>query len=91
MKKIVICLVLSNVLFMQLNAQVSTISGIVNTYTTATLFPGCALCTSCNSVQVSNPSGFAIGNKILIIQMKGASINLNNSSTFGMVAAYGNA
>lgn len=91
MKKIFLGLILSILSFQNSKAQVSTISGIINTYTSATLFPGCALCTSCNSVQVSNPSGFAIGNKILVIQMKGASINLNNSSTFGMVAAYGNA
>lgn len=91
MKKIYVFLLFTFVLFLKLGAQTTSISGIINTYTSATLFPGCSLCTNCNQVSVSSVGGFSIGNKVLVIQMKGASINLNNSSTFGMIASYGSA
>ena len=63
-----------------------SISGIVNTYykvTGVNVIP--------NTVTVSSSAGLTPGQKILIIQMKGATINSANSNLFGNVTALGNA
>ena len=68
----------------QVSAQTS-ISGIINIYTPVTGFGGC------NSVNVQNSSGFTVGSKALIIQMKGADIDETNTSAFGTITDYHNA
>ena len=55
-----------------------SISGIINNYTEVTA-------TGINNVDVSNSSSFQIGDKVLIIQMKGASITTGNISDFGQI------
>lgn len=66
----------------RLNAQ--SIGGIVNTYTAVTNI-------TVNSVTVSSAVGFAVGDRVLLIQMKGATINQTNTASFGQIVALGSA
>jgi hypothetical protein len=58
--------------------QVTNISGIVNTYHQVSEIIVAKAC-----VRVSNPAGLNYNDKVMLIQMKGASINASNSSSFG--------
>ena len=63
-----------------------SVSGIINTYykvTGVNIVP--------NTVTVSSAAGLTPGLKILIIQMKGASINSTNTPSFGNLTSIGNA
>ena len=78
------------------NAQTS-ISGIVNEYQAVTgiTFPVCAPCDNSpaclNGITVNDASGFSVGDKVLIIQMKGAVIDVTNTATGGTITDGGNA
>ena len=61
-----------------LQAQTTSISGIVNTYYRVTEIIPAKAC-----VRVNNPAGLASNDKVMLIQMKGASINTSNSISFG--------
>lgn len=61
-----------------------SISGVINTYTNVTLVSG-------NVVTVGSSAGFSVGDKVLIIQMKGATINSTNTPTFGQITSYNDA
>lgn len=75
------------IIFLTLNCLNAQISGIVNTYTKVT-----AITTPCPVITVSDVSGFAIDDKVLIIQMKGATVSTaNNANTFGNITAYNDA
>lgn len=65
-------------------AQTTNISGVVNTYTSFEGFSG-------DTLEVESSAGFSVGDKILIIQMQGATINQNNNSSFGSVSDLNNA
>lgn len=65
-----------------LNAQ--NISGVVNTYTPVSDI-------NCNVLTVESATGFNAGDKVLIIQMKGAEVDLTNSPAFGTVVSYNEA
>lgn len=64
----------------------TNISGTINQYSSVSAvdYPG-------NSVTVSDPSPFAIGAQVLLIQMQGATINQTNSNSFGDISAYNGA
>lgn len=63
------------------------ISGVVNQYIDVT-----AIDYTCNKVTVSNTSGYAAGDFVLLIQMKGATINATtNSAAFGSITAINDA
>jgi hypothetical protein len=62
------------------------ISGIVNSYSAVT-----AIQTNQNSVIVQNASAFSAGDRVLLIQMQGATIDQSQTSMFGTVTNYGNA
>ncbi len=64
----------------------STVSGIINQYTPVTAFNPCN-----NSVSVGNATPFAVGDRALIIQMKGATIDLSNTAAFGNITDLGDA
>lgn len=68
--------------YTRLNAQ--SIGGIVNIYTAVTNMTS-------NSVTVSSAMGFAVGDRVLLIQMKGATINQTNTASFGQIVALGSA
>ncbi len=60
------------------------ISGTINQYTNVTAI-------QVNNVTVSNAASFNVGDKVLLIQMKGASITTGNVSTFGNITNYNSA
>ncbi|TAE48102.1 MAG: T9SS C-terminal target domain-containing protein [Bacteroidetes bacterium] len=62
----------------------TSISGIVNTYARVTAI-------GTQSVTLQSSSGFSVGDKVLLIQMKGATISTANDSTYGNITGYGNA
>ncbi len=64
----------------------TTLSGIINKYTKVT-----AIDAMQNMLTVNDLAGFKICDTILIIQMKGASINRSNNSSYGNILAYNNA
>ena len=66
----------------QLRAQ--AISGTVNNYAEVTALAG-------TNITVVSAAGFSVGDRILIIQMKGATINTTNTANFGDITNYGNA
>lgn len=66
----------------RLNAQ--SIGGIVNIYTAVTNVTP-------NSVTVNSAAGFGVGDRVLLIQMKGATINQTNTASFGQIVALGSA
>lgn len=61
------------------------ISGTINTYREVTSITGPG------SVELNSTGGFNQGDKVLVIQMKGASINTSNTDSFGYVGDYNGA
>ena len=67
------------VFFIAKNTQGQTsISGIINDYASVS-----AVDVPCNSVTVSSVTNLSVGDKILIIQMKGATVLETNSAVYG--------
>lgn len=66
----------------------TTISGVVNSYTNVTSV-NLAPCES--SINVGDASLFTPGDKALIIQMKGADVDLTNTAAFGSITNYNSA
>jgi|GEM_PF-2540592 len=80
MRMVIACLLCT----ISLHAQ-TRISGVVNIYTPVLLIP-----VMCNQdVVVEQPYGFKPGDRVIIIQMKGASINTADSQPFGDLVALG--
>ncbi|MEM7036229.1 MAG: hypothetical protein AAF570_04550 [Bacteroidota bacterium] len=70
-----------------LKAQVTNIGGLLNnTMTPVTGFAGAT-----NSLNVASAAGLSVGDTVLIIQMKGATINETNSANFGNITDIGSA
>ena len=63
-------------------ATAQSISGVINSYYQVT-----AVNVGTNGLTVSNSTGLAPGNRVLIIQMKGAAINGTNSASFGDITS----
>jgi hypothetical protein len=68
-------------------SQSTNVSGIVNSVLSAVS----AINPVSNSVTLTDPSGFAPGDSVLIIQMKGATMNTANAATFGDISAINSA
>jgi hypothetical protein len=81
--KIVLC---ASLLFACDSSFSQSVSGVINSYYKVT-----GINVVPNTVTVASASGLSPGMKILIIQMKGASINQTNSSSFGNINSIGNA
>lgn len=60
------------------------ISGVVNQYVAVTAV-------NANSVNVASTQGFSVGDRVLLIQMKGATISATNNANFGQIQNYGDA
>lgn len=60
------------------------LSGTINLYTSVTAI-------QTNAATVSNATGYNVGDKVLLIQMKGASITTGNVAPFGTITNYNNA
>jgi gliding motility-associated-like protein len=62
-------------------AQNANINGIVNKYSPVTSF-------TCDKVVVENGTLFSAGDRVLIIQMKGARVDTSNTANFGAILDY---
>lgn len=71
--------------FFSLSGQ-DDLSGTINIYTSVLNFETCEA-----TLEVSDATGFEIGMEVLLIQMKGATVNTTNTSTFGAVEDIGSA
>jgi hypothetical protein len=69
-----------------LTTAMCQISGTINTYTKVT-----AVDYLCNFITVNSTVGFAAGDKVLLIQMQGATIDQTNTVAYGDVTAIGDA
>jgi len=76
--------IISIYFFLAGNIFSQNISGTINTYTNVT---GIAA----NVVTVGSAAGLSAGDKVLLIQMKGATITTGNVPAFGTITGYGNA
>lgn len=63
-------------------AQNTNISGVINTYTDVTAISG-------TTISIGSSAGYSAGDRVLIIQMQGATINESNSSSFGNITSIG--
>jgi len=57
------------------------LSGIVNSYAAVTAFVDPA------TVTVDNPSPFSVGDRVLLYQAKGATIDVTKSASYGNITA----
>lgn len=60
------------------------LTGNINNYTEVTAI-------SSNTITVASNTAFAIGDKVFVIQMKGATIDLTNTSSYGTISPVNNA
>ena len=65
-------------------SQSTNISGIINTYTSVSGFSG-------DTINVSSSAGFSVDDKLLIIQMQGATIDESNTASFGDITSINDA
>ena len=61
----------------------TNISGIINKYAAVTAIDFCN-----NNVTVISTTGFFVGQRVMIIQMKGAEVDASNTSAFGNIVNY---
>jgi len=66
--------------------RAQNISGIINIYAQVLDVDTCL-----NQILVGDATGFNIGDRVLLIQMKGATIDETNTASFGTITDYGNA
>lgn len=83
MKKRLLAGLISCFTFLTLG-QNTNISGVINNYTNVTGFSG-------TTISVGSSAGYSVGDKVLIIQMQGATIDESNTSSFGNINSIGNA
>jgi hypothetical protein len=67
-----------------ISAQTNTVSGTINLYASVTGI-------NSQTLTVSNASGFLPCDRVLIIQMKGVSVNSSNTINYGSINAFNNA
>jgi hypothetical protein len=87
-----ICLSLT-AFFSPQKSEGQPISGVINSYykATAIINNGTYKTYSYSGITLESISGLSTGDRILIIQMKGATINATNGSSFGNITNIGNA
>lgn len=64
----------------------TSISGVININTPVDSINYCS-----NTIFVESSLGYSVGDRVLIIQMKGATVNLTNTASFGNITAYNDA
>jgi gliding motility-associated-like protein len=77
-------IVLFSLLFTEYGVFAQNISGVVNSYVAVSAV-------TVNSATLTAIGPFQVGDKVLIIQMKGATITTTNTVAFGTITALGNA
>ncbi len=88
---IIICLSLT-AFFVPQKSDCQTISGTINNYynVSAIIDYGTYNAYSYSGITLNSISGLSTGDRILIIQMKGATIDESNTSSFGNISSIGN-
>ncbi|RMG92481.1 MAG: hypothetical protein D6706_16785, partial [Chloroflexi bacterium] len=81
---VIICCLSVNALF----SQTAYLTGVINHYASVEAFDT-SLCK--NQIIVDTAYQFSVGERVIIVQMKGAQIYLGNDSAFGTVLDYRNA
>lgn len=81
-----LCFYLPLFLSLSPKAVAQSISGVINSYHKVT-----AINTSTNLLTLTSTAGLNSGTKVLIIQMKGATIDVNNAASFGNITNIGTA
>ena len=76
-------IIFSSVVSSVFSQTTNNISGIVNAYTPVTLISSC-------SIDVLDVSAFNVGNRVMIIQMRGADMDTSNSANFGDLLSLNN-
>lgn len=66
-----------------INCPGPQVGGIINQYSAVTTFDNCT-----NSVTVTSAAPFAVGSRVLLIQMKGAIIDSSNTAAYGDILNY---
>ncbi|MGB1316160.1 MAG: gliding motility-associated C-terminal domain-containing protein [Chitinophagales bacterium] len=84
MKKYLI-VVLLNFVVVNIFAQ-TNISGIINDYASVTNIISCN-----NQIEIADASAFSVGDTVLLVQMKGATMNTTNTAAFGDLISLNNA
>src|SRR5690349_20925454 len=79
-------LALAALALLPFTAHAQSISGVINTYQHVTFIDECL-----NTLHVESSAGFVKGDRILIIQMRGATIDETNSANYGSVLNVGGA
>ncbi len=77
---VVLCLCMP----LRIRIAAQTLSGVVNIYAPVSGITTC-------SIVVPSTVGFAPGDRVLIIQMQGASVDRSNTAAFGSILGYANA
>ncbi len=80
-----VILVISLVYSISISAQTTNISGVINEYTAVTAIS----CISGGEIEVLSTASLSLGDKVLLIQMKGATINESGTGSYGDVTNYG--
>ncbi|HSZ71916.1 MAG TPA: hypothetical protein VK750_04525, partial [Cytophagaceae bacterium] len=81
--KLFLCL---SLFFTGLQSAMSQLSGTINFYTQVT-----SVDYVCSAITVTDITNFSAGDKVLIIQMQGATIDQTNTVNFGNITAIGDA
>ncbi len=74
----------------------TNIGGVINSYepVLSITVPGCDVCDTSpaclSEITVANASEFSVGDKVLVIQLKGATIDVTNTATAGQITNIGN-
>ena len=76
-------IIFSSVVSSVLSQTTNNISGTVNAYTPVTLISSC-------SIDVLDVSAFSVGNRVMIIQMRGADMDTSNTANFGDLLSLNN-
>ncbi len=64
----------------------TSISGVININAAVDSINYCS-----NTIYVESAVGYSVGDRVLIIQMKGATVNLTNTASFGNITSYNEA
>ncbi len=79
-------LVILFVCFSIISKTQTPISGIINNYAKVDSINFCS-----NTIHVPAATAFSVGDRVLLIQMKGATVDLTNNINFGNITAYNSA
>ncbi len=72
-------------LLITLSAHAQVLNGVVNVYTSVSEYGA-----QCGCITVASARGFQVGDRVMIIQMQGATVSTAANAAFGAVTSYNN-